>query len=249
MRFDLIAFDADDTLWHNEILYEEAQDKLRELLSGYAAEETVDQRLYQTEMSNLKHYGYGIKSFTLSMIETAVELTKGRIEGTEVLQIIGFAKEMLTSQTRLLDHAEETVRELARSYELMVITKGDLLDQQSKLSRSGIGDYFRYVEVVSQKTQGTYKALLAKYRIEPQRFLMVGNSLKSDILPVLALGGQAVYVPYHVTWAHEVVDSQHVEHDGYYELEHLGQLPRLIEQLGVTTLTMLTSPASDLRGL
>ncbi len=233
MKFDLIAFDADDTLWHNETLYAEAQDKLKELLASYVAGEAVDQRLYQTEMRNLKHYGYGIKSFTLSMIETAVELTQGKIQGPEVLQIIGFAKEMLTSQTRLLERAEETVCELARSYELMVITKGDLLDQQSKLSRSGIGDYFRYVEVVSQKTQGTYKALLSKYRIEPQRFLMVGNSLKSDILPVLALGGQAVYVPYHITWAHETVDSQHVEHDGYYELEHLGQLPRLIERLSL----------------
>jgi putative hydrolase of the HAD superfamily len=232
LKFDLIAFDADDTLWHNEILYAEAQGKLRELLSGYADGETIDQRLYQTEMSNLKYYGYGIKSFTLSMIETAVELTRGRIEGAEVLQIIGLAKEMLTSQTRLLDHAEETVRELARSYELMIITKGDLLDQQSKLSRSGLGDCFRYVEVVSQKTQRLYRRLLAKYGVEPQRFLMVGNSLKSDILPVLALGGQAVYVPYHLTWAHEVVDGQHVEHDGYYELEHLGQLPQLIEQLG-----------------
>ena len=231
MKFDLIAFDADDTLWHNEILYAAAQDKLRVLLAGYADGETVDQWLYQTEMSNLQYYGYGIKSFTLSMIETAVELTQGKIQGPEVLQIIGFAKEMLTSQTRLLERAEETVCELARSYELMVITKGDLLDQQSKLSRSGIGDYFRYVEVVSQKTQSTYAALLARYGIEPQRFLMVGNSLKSDILPVLALGGQAVYVPYHITWAHETVDSQDVEHDGYYELEQLGQLPQLIGRL------------------
>lgn len=232
LKLDLIAFDADDTLWHNEPLYEEAQDKLKELLSTYADGETVDQWLYQTEMSNLMHYGYGIKSFTLSMIETAVELTNGRIEGSEVLQIIGFAKEMLTSQVQLLEHAEETVCALARSYELMIITKGDLLDQQSKLSRSGIGDCFRYVEVVSQKTQSTYAALLARYGIEPQRLLMVGNSLKSDILPVLALGGYAVYIPYHVTWAHETVDSQRVEHDGYYELEHLGQLPQLIERLG-----------------
>jgi len=232
LEFDLIAFDADDTLWHNEPLYVEAQDKLKVLLADYADGETVDQWLYQKEMGNLKYYGYGIKSFTLSMIETAVELTKGRIEGAEVLQIVGFAKEMLTSQVQLLEHAEETVCALARSYELMIITKGDLLDQQSKLSRSGIGDCFRYVEVVSQKTQGTYEALLSKYRIEPQRLLMVGNSLKSDILPVLALGGQAVYVPYHVTWVHETVDCQRAGHDEYYELEHLGQLPQLIERLG-----------------
>jgi putative hydrolase of the HAD superfamily len=231
LKFELIAFDADDTLWHNEILYAAAQDKLEELLAGYADAETVAQRLYQTEMSNLQYYGYGIKSFTLSMIQTAIELTEGKIEGTEVMQIIGFAKEMLTSQTRLLDHAEETVRELAKSHELMLITKGDLLDQQAKLSRSGLGDCFRHVEVVSQKTQRVYQKLLAKYEIEPQRFLMVGNSLKSDILPVLALGGQAVYVPYHTTWAHEVVDSHPVGHDGYHELEHLGQLLQLIERL------------------
>lgn len=231
LGFDLIAFDADDTLWHNETLYAAAQDKLKELLSGYADGETIDQRLYQTEMSNLQYYGYGIKSFTLSMIETAVELTQGKVQGEEILQIVGLAKEMLTSEVRLVEHAEETVRELAKSYELMVITKGDLLDQQSKLSRSGLGDCFRYVEVVSQKTQRVYQALLAKYRIEPPRFLMVGNSLKSDILPVLALGGHAMYIPYHTTWAHEAVDSQPIGHDGYYELEHLGQLPVLIEQL------------------
>jgi len=231
LKFDLIAFDADDTLWHNETLYTSAQDKLRELLSGYADGETVAQRLYQTEMSNLQYYGYGIKSFTLSMIETAVELTRGKIEGSEVLKIIGFAKEMLTSEVQLFEHTEETVCELARSYELMMITKGDLLDQQSKLSRSGLGDCFRYVEVVSQKTQRTYEALLARHGIEPQRFLMVGNSLKSDILPVLTLGGYAVYVPYHTTWAHEAVDSQRIGHDGYHELEHLGQLPQLIERL------------------
>ena len=231
LKFDLIAFDADDTLWHSETLYAAAQCKLRELLAGYADEETVDQRLYQIEMSNLQYYGYGIKSFTLSMIEAAVELTKGKIQAAEILQIIGFAKQMITSEVQLVEHAAETVCELAKSYALMMITKGDLLDQQSKLSRSGLGDCFRYVEVVSQKTQRTYEALLAKYRIKPQRFLMVGNSLKSDILPVLALGGYAVYIPYHITWTYETVDSQHVEHDRYYELEHLGQLLPLIEQL------------------
>jgi len=231
LHFDIVALDADDTLWHNETLYAAAQDKLKELLSGYADGETVDDRLYQTEMSNLQYYGYGIKSFTLSMIETAVELTNGKIKGAEVRQIVGIAREMLTSEVRLLEHVEETVRELAKSYELMVITKGDLLDQQSKLSRSGIGDNFRHVEVVSHKTQDTYETLLAKYGIEPQHFLMVGNSLKSDVLPVLAVGGHAVYIPYRTTWAHEAVDHQPIGHEGYYELEHLGELPLLIEQL------------------
>jgi putative hydrolase of the HAD superfamily len=229
--FDLIAFDADDTLWHNETLYTQIQDKLKALLTSYVDSETVEQRLYETEMRNLKYYGYGIKSFTLSMIETAIGLTKGKIQGAEVQQIIDFGREMLTAEVQLLEHAEETLSKLAQSYELMVITKGDLLDQKSKLSRSHLSDYFQYVEVVSDKTRQTYETLLAKHGIKPQRFLMVGNSLKSDILPVLALGGHAVYVPYQTTWAHEIVDSPLVEHDRYYELEHIGQLPGLVEEL------------------
>ena len=229
--FDLIAFDADDTLWHNELLYAEAQDKLKELLSSYVDGEMVVQSLYEKETRNLELYGYGIKSFALSMIETAIELTQGEIRGAEIQQIIGFAREMLTSPVQLFEHAEETICELAQSYALMVITKGDLLDQQSKLSRSGLEDYFQSVEIVSEKARGTYEVLLEKRGIEPQRFLMVGNSLKSDILPVLALGGHAVYIPHHLTWAHETVDSEPVEHDDYYELEHLGQLPPLIGRL------------------
>jgi putative hydrolase of the HAD superfamily len=233
--FDLIAFDADDTLWHNEFLYTQVQDKLKILLANYVDSETVEQRLYETEMRNLKYYGYGIKSFTLSMIETAIALTKGKIQGAEVQQIIDFGREMLTAEVQLLEHAKETLSKLAQSYELMVITKGDLLDQKSKLSRSYLSDYFQYVEVVSDKTQQTYETLLAKHGIKPQRFLMVGNSLKSDILPVLALGGHAVYVPYQTTWVHEIVDSPLVEHDGYYELEHIGQLPGLVEELSKLT--------------
>ena len=229
--FDLIAFDADDTLWHNESLYAQIQDKLKTLLASYADSETVEQRLYETEMRNLKYYGYGIKSFTLSMIETAIGLTKGKLQGAEVQQIIDFGREMLTAEVQLLKHVEETLGKLAQSYELMVITKGDLLDQKSKLSRSRLSDYFQYVEVVSDKTRQTYETLLAKHGIKPQRFLMVGNSLKSDILPVLALGGHAVYVPYQTTWVHEIVDSPPVEHNGYYELEHIGQLTGLVEEL------------------
>lgn len=227
--FDLIAFDADDTLWHNEWLYERAQGKLKGLLANHAGGETVVRKLYETEMGNLPLYGYGIKSFTLSMIETAVELTGGTIQGPQVLEIIGLAKEMLTTEVQLLDHVEETLGELAKSFELMVVTKGDLRDQEAKLSQSGIGSFFRHVRIVSDKAPGTYRALLAEYGIEPQRFLMVGNSLRSDVLPVLEVGGQAVHIPYHLTWAHEAVEGHQV--DGYYELEHLGQLPGLIASL------------------
>ena len=239
MEFDVIGFDADDTLWQNETLYVGAQEKLKELLSGYATGETVDGKLFEIEMRNLPTYGYGIKSFSLSMIETAVDLTGGRIDGVDVLKIIGFARQMLDAPVRLLDHVEDTLRALEGAHTLMLVTKGDLLDQQSKLARSSIGDYFRYVEIVSAKTPETYAELLGKYGVVPQRFLMVGNSLRSDVLPVLALGGKAVYIPYHITWAHETVDmtsggqdGEYLEQsNGWYELAHMGQLSQLIDGL------------------
>jgi putative hydrolase of the HAD superfamily len=229
--FEVIAFDADDTLWHSESLYVATQHELVQLLSPYADGQTVERRLFETEMRNLELYGYGVKSFTLSMIETAIDLADGAIDAAHIWRIIGFAREMLTAEVQLLDGASETVRTLAKSHQLMVITKGDLRDQGSKLARSGLADCFRCVEIVTEKTTATYEKLLDKYRIPPERFLMVGNSLKSDVLPVLTVGGQAVYVPYHVTWAHELVEQHPRGHDGYYELEHLGQLPALIAQL------------------
>jgi putative hydrolase of the HAD superfamily len=232
--FDIIAFDADDTLWHNEILYHNAQGKLRELLSPYAAGEAVERHLYETEMSNIELYGYGIKSFALSMIETAIELTDGKILAEEIQKIIEITRWMLTADVQLIEGVKETVLTLAQSYQLMVITKGDLLDQESKLRRSGIADCFRWVEVVSEKNEPTYQALLDRYRFEPNRFLMVGNSMKSDILPILALGGHAVYIPHHLTWAHENSDHHPHGQNGFYELERIGQLPALLKLLNRT---------------
>jgi putative hydrolase of the HAD superfamily len=229
--FDLIAFDADDTLWHNEPLYADAENKLANLLSTYADSDTISKRLFETEIGNLEHYGYGIKSFTLSMIETAIKLSGGKIQGAEIEKIIELARNMLTNQTQLLAHVEKTVSALSKSYPLMIITKGDLLDQEVKLARASIGDYFQHVEIVSHKNQDTYADLLTRHKIEPHRFLMVGNSLKSDVLPVVELGGHGVYIPYHVTWAHEVVEHHPEDHNGYHELEHIGQLPNLIERL------------------
>ncbi len=226
-----VAFDADDTLWHNETLYATAQDAFKHVLADYADADAVMQQLYDTEMQNLEYYGYGIKSHALSMIETAIALSEGEIRGKAVQMILDIAKDMLTAEVQLLAHTEDVLDTLAPVHTLMVITKGDLLDQQSKLMRSGIRHYFEYVEVVSHKTQETYARILAKHAIAPECFLMVGNSLKSDVLPVRALGGHAVHIPYHITWAHEVVDAHEVAHDGYYELEHLGQLPALIERL------------------
>ena len=230
--FELIAFDADDTLWHNELLYEQTQAGLVELLADYADSQTVVQRLFETEMQNLELYGYGIKSFTLSMIETAIELSNGQISGRKIRQIIDFARNMLTAEINLLEQVPQTIQALAASYRLMVITKGDLLDQQAKLARSGLADYFEAIEIVSEKSEETYRAMLQQRGIAPARFLMVGNSLRSDILPVVAIGGRAVYVPYHLTWQHEVVDEIEEGHqNGYYELEHLGQLPELLDKL------------------
>ncbi len=182
-------------------------------------------------MRNLQYYGYGIKGFALSLIETAIELTQGRISGREIQEVIDLAKDMLTAEVQLLEYARETIARLAISYPLMMITKGDLFDQEAKIARSGLRQYFQYVEIVSDKTRDGYATLLARYHLEPSRFLMVGNSLRSDISPVVALGGWAVHIPYPITWAHENVSPPQRDQKRYFELEHLGLLPALIEEL------------------
>jgi putative hydrolase of the HAD superfamily len=229
-HFDIIAFDADDTLWHNETLFSMTQEKFRQLLAHYEGAELALEKLYETEMRNLESFGYGIKGFTLSMIETAIELTRGGVAGHEIQQIIDFAREMLRAPVQLLDHVADVVPRLAQTYELMLITKGDLFDQESKIAQSGLADYFRHIEIVSDKTQRSYQALLAKHNIAPQRFLMVGNALRSDILPVIAIGGQAVYIPYHLTWAHEA-SGDTSDRRPYFEIEHVGLLPALLDRL------------------
>jgi len=229
--FDIIAFDADDTLWHNEILYSAALDGLKRILAPYAPPEQVARTLFETEMRNLEFYGYGIKSYALSMIEAAIEISAGQLDSQGVLGVIGLAKDMIKAEIRLFDHAQEVITRLSAAYPLMIITKGDLLDQQRKLSRSGLKPCFRYIEIVTDKTPESYAALLERYHIDPARFLMVGDSLRSDILPVIALGGCAVHIPYHITWAHEHIDLTDEQHQHFYKLDHLGLLPDLIERL------------------
>jgi putative hydrolase of the HAD superfamily len=226
-----IAFDADDTLWHNEPLYLEMQNRFKELLSSYHNPQWIDRKLFDTEMRNLAHFGYGIKGFTLSMIETAIELTEGRIRGSEIQKIIGFAREMLNTRLPLLENVEDTLDLLAQSHDLMVITKGDLLDQEAKIARSGLQKYIKHIEVVSDKTHLSYASILSRHGIEPAHFLMVGNSLKSDILPVLELGGQAVYIPYSLTWVHENSIDRQLPQQGFYQIEHIGLLPELVREL------------------
>ncbi|MBN1483458.1 MAG: HAD family hydrolase [Chloroflexia bacterium] len=228
---ELIAFDADDTLWQNERLYTATQKKLARLLAPYADEQGVHKALYATEMDNLELYGYGIKAFTLSMMETAIDLSQNRIGSREIRQIIDWARDMLWAEVQLLPHAAETLAQLSASYPLMLMTKGDLLDQRRKLERSGLGGYFDHVEIVSHKGASIYRDLLERHGLEPPQFVMVGDSLRSDVLPVVEIGGHAVHIPPESSWAHERVPAHQVP-DGYHQLEHLGQLPGLIEQLG-----------------
>ena len=223
--FDVVAFDADDTLWHNESLYLATQAQFAKVLAPYLDGEDVGQYLYATETRNIPYFGYGIKSFTLSMIETAVALTQGRVRAADIQRIVALAKAMLDTPTELLDGVASVVARLADAYPLMLITKGDLLDQQRKLERSGLADYFTYVEIVSEKTEATYRTLLARYQLDAARFLMIGNSLKSDVLPVISIGGQAVHIPYHTTWEHERVALDLVHPSHYVELAHIGLLP------------------------
>lgn len=229
--FDLIGLDADDTLWHTERYYVEAQKRFAGLLSRYHPAEWVRERLDQTEDRNIGHYGYGIKAFALSMIETAVELTEGRISSQDILALLEIAKGMLNMDIELIENVAETMPELAARHRLALITKGDLLDQENKINRSGLQAYFRDVEIVSQKTPEVYARLLDKLGVAPERFLMTGNSLRSDILPVLKVGGQAVYIPRAITWVHENADPPAPGSPGFYSLEDFGQLPGLIERL------------------
>ena len=228
--FEMIAFDADDTLWHNEVLYTQTQEKFKKLLSAYIDPDEIDAGLYQVEMNNIPHYGYGIKGFILSMVEAALVLSEGRITNEEVLTVVGYARDMILSETPLLEGVRETVEQVAESYPLMIITKGDLFDQERKIAQSGLADYFHHCEVLSDKTIESYAQVLNKHDLSADKFLMVGNSPRSDILPIVELGGTAVHIPYHTTWAHEVVE----EADGdkpYYELEDIRQLPDLIARL------------------
>jgi putative hydrolase of the HAD superfamily len=219
-----IAFDADDTLWHNEPIFLDAKDKLKSLLSNYHDSAWIEKHLDATESHNIKHFGYGVKAFTLSMIETACQLSEGRITGSEILEIIGFARAMLATPIDLLDGVKETILGLQGKYRILLITKGDLFDQETKLARSGLGDYFEIVEVVANKDKLTYEKLLLRHKINPKEFVMVGNSLKSDILPVLEVGGKAVHIPYETEWFHEAVSDEELRGKVFTTINKLSDL-------------------------
>ena len=221
-----LAFVADDTLWHNEMLYAETQEAFRDLLRPFHDDAWIDARLHDTEMRNLGHYGYGIKGFTLSMIETALELTEDRLDGAGIRQVVNLGKAMLARPVEPLPGVAEVLVALGGSFELMLITKGDLFDQETKLAKSGLGGHFAKVEIVSEKDRATYAAILKRHGIPATRFTMVGNSVKSDILPVLELGGRAIHIPYHTTWAHELVAAP--AEAAFPVLDSIRELPALL---------------------
>jgi putative hydrolase of the HAD superfamily len=230
--FDLtIGFDADDTLWHNEVIFERTHESYRALLSHYHDAATVDRTLFATEMRNLELYGYGIKGFTLSAIETAIELTGGRIGAGEIRQLIELGREMLAHPVDLLEDVTQTLEALAPHHRLALITKGDLRDQERKLVKSGLAGYFQHIEIVSEKDADAYRRLFKRQAIAPERFLMVGNSLKSDILPVLELGGAGAYIPYHLTWAAEHAEQPVAQPERLFVLQHLRELPGVVRRL------------------
>jgi putative hydrolase of the HAD superfamily len=228
---ELVGLDADDTLWHNEPLYTSTREQFCALLEKYKPSGIPDHRLHEVEMRNLKLFGYGVKGFTLSMIETAIELTDGRIESRDVRAIISWGHEMLASPVELLDGVREAIEELGRDYRLILITKGDLLHQETKLAGSGLGQHFKGIEIVSEKDARMYRGVMARYGVAPDRFVMVGNSLRSDVLPVLEAGGHAVYVPYEVTWVHERVPDDALADAQYHEVGHIRDVVDVLKSL------------------
>jgi putative hydrolase of the HAD superfamily len=228
---DLVALDADDTLWHNEPFYTQTRAQFKALLARYEPEGVLDERLYATELKNLRHFGYGVKGFVLSMIETAIELTHARIETTDIRTIIDWGREMLEHPVELLDGVRDAVDDLAREFPIILLTKGDLLHQETKLARSGLGQHFKGIEIVSEKDARVYRSVMSRYGIQPARFVMVGNSLRSDVLPALEAGAHAVYVPYAETWIHERVPADALRDAQYHEIAHIRDLPHLLRTL------------------
>lgn len=219
----VIAFDADDTLWVNETYFREAEHEFAKLLSAYETENKIDQELFKTEIKNLSIYGYGVKGFVLSMVECALELSNYKIPQKTIEKILTIGKEMLKKPIELLDGVEETLQKLQGKYRLIVATKGDLLDQQKKLEKSGLANYFHHIEVMSEKKVDDYKKMTKRLDINPQELLMIGNSLKSDVLPLIELGASAIHIPFHTTWAHETV-SKEQESSEYKTLSNVREI-------------------------
>ncbi|MBP6072673.1 MAG: HAD family hydrolase [Flavobacterium sp.] len=219
----IIAFDADDTLFVNEPYFQETEHKFCDLMSDYLSHQGLSQELFKIEIQNLDLYGYGIKGYVLSMIEAAMKISNNTLSMEVIEKIIQYGKELLEKPIELLDGVEDTLKTLHGKYKLVVATKGDLKDQRSKLHRSGLGKYFHHIEVMSDKQEVDYTDLLKRLEIDPSDFIMIGNSLKSDVLPVLNIGGHAIHIPFHTTWEHEKIDHT-IEHPNFRTVEKISDI-------------------------
>ncbi|MBV7267998.1 HAD family hydrolase [Winogradskyella luteola] len=220
----VIGFDADDTLWVNETYFREAEEEVGQLLSHYETPNKIDQELFRMEIKNLPTYGYGVKGFVLSMVELALELSNGTVSNAIIGKMLQIGKDMINKPIELLDGVEDVLSTLSKDYRLIVATKGDLLDQERKLEKSGLLQYFHHIEVLSEKQEANYKKLLKHLDIKPSEFLMVGNSLKSDILPLVNIGAKAIHVPFHTTWQHERVTKKDTNGAEYRTVKNLNEI-------------------------
>ncbi|WP_335966919.1 HAD family hydrolase [Galbibacter sp. PAP.153] len=224
----IIGFDADDTLWVNETYFRDAEHEFAKLLSSYETENKIDQELFKMEMQNLETYGYGIKGFMLSMIESAIDLSNNKVNNATISKILNLGKEMINKPVELLDGVEEVLQALSQKYRVILLTKGDLLDQERKLEKSGLSKYFHHIEVLSDKKEENYKNLLDHLEIDVKEFLMIGNSLKSDVLPLVNIGAKAIHVPFHTTWVHEMVKNEE-DNGTYIKVEKIKDVLQLME--------------------
>ena len=223
MTKKIIAFDADDTLWHNEPYFDEAQERFCALFQDLASSQEILGMILNYQVKNLPLYGFGIKAFTLSMIETALELTQNNISGNGIQKIIEIGKDLLEKPVELLPNVEEVLQELHGKYKLVVATKGDLKDQHRKLHDSHLGSYFHHIEVLSDKTELDYTKMLGRLDCEPEHFVMIGNSLKSDVLPILNIGGVGIHIPYLTTWEYEKIDFE-IEHKNFTAITNIKEV-------------------------
>lgn len=227
-KIKVIAFDADDTLWVNEPYFRESELEFCNLLKNGMGIDEVTEELFATEIGNIPLYGYGTKAFVLSMIETGLKISKGKMNAKTIEAILQIGKNQINKPIELIDGVVEVLENLQNKYRLIVATKGDLLDQERKLKKSGLLKYFHHIEVMSDKKEEDYQKLIQHLDIHPEQFLMIGNSLKSDILPVVNLGGEAVHVPFHTTWEHELIEDNDLEKINVKELECIVELLKLV---------------------
>jgi putative hydrolase of the HAD superfamily len=230
MPIRVIAFDADDTLWINEPFFRESEERFAALLEDYLPQHSILKELYRTEIDNLTLYGYGIKGFMLSMVETALRITDQKIPFGMMEKILEIGKEMIAKPVELIEGVEAVLKELNGDYRMVMATKGDLVDQERKLKKSGLEKHFHHIEIMSDKQVADFSKLIRHLDVAPAEFMMIGNSLKSDILPVLQLGGHAIHIPYHITWEHEQIDHE-IHHERFYQALSIREVADLIRKI------------------